>query len=97
MSILHWIQAHPAEGAPRLREALEGWGFTLMPGPGEGTTIVVADRPDPRLVPPLGTDILWWVKDATPDPLVPGVPYRLIIEAGKLKAAHDFVPNPRTP
>jgi hypothetical protein len=37
------------------------------------------------------------VKDATPDPLVPGVPYRLLIEAGKLKAAHDFVPNPRTP
>ena len=67
MSILHWIQAPPAEGAPLLREALEGWGFTLMPGPGEGTTIVVADRPDPRLVPPLGTDILWWVKDATPE------------------------------
>ena len=37
------------------------------------------------------------VKGATPDPLVPGVPYRLIIEAGKRKAEHDFVPNPRTP
>jgi hypothetical protein len=37
------------------------------------------------------------VKGATPDPLEPGVPYRLIIEAGKLKAEHDFVPNPVTP
>jgi hypothetical protein len=37
------------------------------------------------------------VKGASPDPLEPGVPYRLIIEAGKRKAEHDFVPNPRTP
>ncbi len=67
MTILHWIQTHPAEGAPRLREALEGWGYTLMPGPGEGITVLVADRPDPRLVPVHGTDLLWWVKDATPE------------------------------
>jgi hypothetical protein len=37
------------------------------------------------------------VKGATPDPLVPGVKYRLILETGKLKAEHDFVPVPRTP
>ena len=37
------------------------------------------------------------VKGATPDPLAPGVNYRLIIEAGKLKAEHDFTPVPRTP
>ena len=37
------------------------------------------------------------VKGATPDPLEPGVPYRLEIEAGKLKAEHDFTPVPRTP
>jgi hypothetical protein len=37
------------------------------------------------------------VKGATPDPLEPGVTYRLIIEAGKLKAQHDFTPVPRTP
>ena len=37
------------------------------------------------------------VKGATPDPLEPGVKYRLVIEAGKLKAAHDFTPVPRTP
>ncbi len=37
------------------------------------------------------------VKGATPDPLQPGVTYRLILEAGKLKAEHDFTPVPRTP
>jgi len=37
------------------------------------------------------------VQGATPDPLEPGVKYRLIIEAGKLKAEDDFVPVPRTP
>jgi hypothetical protein len=37
------------------------------------------------------------VKGATPDPLEPGVKYRLMLEAGKLKAEHDFVPVPRTP
>ncbi len=37
------------------------------------------------------------VKGATPDPLQPGVKYRLILEAGKLKAEHDFTPVPRTP
>jgi hypothetical protein len=37
------------------------------------------------------------VKGAIPDPLEPGVTYRLIIEAGKRKAQRDFVPNPRTP
>ena len=37
------------------------------------------------------------VKGATPDPLEPGVAYRLIIEAGKRKAERDFVPKPRTP
>jgi hypothetical protein len=37
------------------------------------------------------------VKGATPDPLQPGVKYRLLIEAGKIKAQDDFVPVPRTP
>jgi hypothetical protein len=37
------------------------------------------------------------VKGATPDPLEPGVKYRLLIEAGSAKAEHDFVPVPRTP
>jgi hypothetical protein len=37
------------------------------------------------------------VKGATPDPLEPGVNYRLLIEAGSLRAEHDFTPVPRTP
>jgi hypothetical protein len=37
------------------------------------------------------------VKGAIPDPLEPGVTYRLIIEAGNRKAEHDFVPKPATP
>jgi hypothetical protein len=37
------------------------------------------------------------VKGATPDPLVPGVKYRLLVEAGAQKAAHDFEPVARTP
>ena len=35
------------------------------------------------------------VKGAIPDPLEPDVQYRLLIEAGKFKAQHDFVPEPR--
>jgi hypothetical protein len=37
------------------------------------------------------------VKGATPDPLQPGVKYRLLIEAGPLKAQHDFEAVARTP
>ena len=35
------------------------------------------------------------VKGAQPDPLQPNIPYRLFIEAGPLKAEHDFAPEPR--
>jgi hypothetical protein len=31
-----------------------------------------------------------------PDPLVPGVSYRLLVETGSEKAQRDFVPQPRT-
>ena len=37
------------------------------------------------------------VSGAVPDPLEPGVQYRLLIEAGSLKAQHDFVTTPATP
>jgi hypothetical protein len=37
------------------------------------------------------------VKGATPDPLAPGVKYRLLVEAGSLKGQHDFEPVARTP
>jgi len=37
------------------------------------------------------------VPGATADPLVPGVNYRLLIEAGRLKGKQDFVPVPLNP
>ncbi len=37
------------------------------------------------------------VKGATPDPLEPGVQYRLLVEAGSLKLQHDFVPVAQSP
>jgi hypothetical protein len=35
-------------------------------------------------------------KGTAPDPLEPGIKYRLLVEAGKQKIAHDFVPELRT-
>ena len=37
------------------------------------------------------------VQGATADPLEPDIKYRLCIEAGAMKAQHDFVPVARTP
>ena len=36
------------------------------------------------------------VAGATPDPLAPGVKYRLLVQAGDLQIQHDFVPLART-
>jgi hypothetical protein len=36
------------------------------------------------------------IKGAIPDPLEPGVSYRLLVEADDFKATHDFVPVPST-
>ena len=36
------------------------------------------------------------VKGLDPEPLEPGVKYRMFVEAGKQKAQHDFTPEPRT-
>ena len=35
-------------------------------------------------------------KGVAPDPLEPGIKYRLMVQAGKQKIQHDFVPEPRT-
>jgi hypothetical protein len=35
-------------------------------------------------------------KGVNPDPLEPGVKYRMLVQVGKQKAEHDFVPEPRT-
>jgi diguanylate cyclase (GGDEF)-like protein len=67
MSTVHWLEIHPADGCAQLRGALAGWGFEVREGPGDGTLLIVADRPDPRWIPADGTEILWWVKDGTPE------------------------------
>jgi hypothetical protein len=36
------------------------------------------------------------LKDTKPEPLEPGVKYRLFVQAGNQKAEHDFVPDPHT-
>ena len=36
------------------------------------------------------------MKGTSPDPLEPGVAYRLSVEAGRQKAEHDFMPEPRS-
>lgn len=36
------------------------------------------------------------IKGAVPEPLAPGVTYRLFVQAGPKKAQHDFVPDPAT-
>lgn len=67
MPELFWCEVQPSETSSALRNTLAQWGFQVVEGPGEGTLIVVAPRPDPRLIPPLGMEILWWVDDATPE------------------------------
>lgn len=67
MSTVHWMNIHPAPGDSHLRASVAAWGYQVLDGPGDGTLLIVADRPDPRWIPPLGTEILWWVVDATPE------------------------------
>jgi len=67
MPIIHWMDIHPSDQAPLLRQALAGWGYEIEDGPGDGTLLIVARRPDLALIPPEGTEILWWVEDADPE------------------------------
>ena len=67
MSIVRWIDVHPSANGPVLRRALAEWGFQCEDGPGDGTLLLVADHPDPRLIPPEGNEILWWVVDGQPE------------------------------
>lgn len=67
MPSLRWIEVDPAEGAPALRAALEGWGYRLLPPEASGTALVVVDRPDPRHLPIGAPEVLWWVKEGTPE------------------------------
>ena len=67
MSRIHWLEVHPSAAGEALRAALSAWGHEIVPGPGPGSVILVAEHPDARLVPSEGTEILWWVVKAAPE------------------------------
>ena len=67
MPEVFWCEMQPSEKSVLLREALVHWGFTVKEGPGDGTLILISDRPDPMWMPSLGKEIFWWVKDAAPE------------------------------
>jgi diguanylate cyclase (GGDEF)-like protein len=76
MSIIHWLDIHPSERSPALRQALAAWGFECQDGTGDGTLLIVADRPDPQWIPDQGTEILWWVREGTPEAVSEVLSYR---------------------
>ena len=67
MARIHWLNIHPTARGEALREALAAWGTEIIPSAGAGSVVVVADRPDPDLIPVEGTEILWWVEKAEPE------------------------------
>ena len=67
MPSVHWLEPHPSPAGAALRDALARWGYDVVPGTGQGTVILVAERPDPRLIPAEGTELLWWVERGEPE------------------------------
>jgi diguanylate cyclase (GGDEF)-like protein len=67
MPRIHWLDVHPSARGEALRTALASWGYEIIPGPGQGSLVLVANCPDPRLIPVDGTEILWWVEKAGPE------------------------------
>ena len=64
MQRIHWLEPHPSRAGDTLRAALETWGHEVVRGPGPGSLVLVAERPDPRLLPAEGSEVLWWVQQA---------------------------------
>ena len=67
MADVFWMEIDRAEDSNLLRQALEHWGFRVHGNADRGTVLIVADAPNPRLIPPHALEILWWVKEATPE------------------------------
>jgi diguanylate cyclase (GGDEF)-like protein len=67
MPRIHWLDIHPSTSGKELRAALTQWGHEVLPGPGQGPIVLVADHPDVRLIPAEGIEILWWVEKAEPE------------------------------
>jgi len=61
------MEPHPSLAGDALRAALGRWGYEVAAGSGKGTVVVVAERPDPRLIPMEGTELLWWVQEGDPE------------------------------
>jgi len=67
MPRIHWLEVHPSAAGNALRAAFKAWGDEVQDGPGPGSLVLVAEHPDARLIPPEGTEILWWVEQADPE------------------------------
>lgn len=67
MARIHWLEAHTSPAGEALCAALQAWGHEVLPGPGPGSLVIVAEHPDPRLIPEEGAEILWWVEQAEPE------------------------------
>ncbi len=64
---IHWLDVHPSAAGAALRLALGGWGYEILPGPGPGSLVIVANQPEVSLIPEEGHEILWWVEKAEPE------------------------------
>jgi len=64
---IHWLDVHPSAAGAALRSALGGWGHEILPGPGPGSLVIVANQPEVSLIPEEGHEILWWVERAEPE------------------------------
>ena len=67
MPEVYWCEVQPSEKAHLLLQALLQWGFGVKDGAGDGTLILISNRPESKFIPPIGKEILWWVEDATPE------------------------------
>ncbi|HJU82900.1 MAG TPA: GGDEF domain-containing protein [Holophagaceae bacterium] len=65
MRRIHWVQA--GLGGEELRHALLAQGYLISEEPAAGSTVIVSRKPDPALLPPNASEVLWWVQDATPE------------------------------
>jgi len=67
MSQVFWLEPQASEHSLLLRHVLREWGFQIQEGSGEGTLVLVADRPSASFIPFNATEILWWVKEGSPE------------------------------
>ena len=98
MNRIHWLEPHPSRAGATLRAALETWGHEVVPGPGVGSLVLVAERPDPQLIPAEGSEILWWVEHAEADEVsaVLGLrPGWVLLQDRPLEAARDALQHLR--